>query len=70
MSGFSGSTLTIVGAFGAMLGFLQTAIATHVPGTEQIPPLLVLGLGVLGAGVTFYLGKTNPGTDVQKPPTK
>ena len=59
----SSGWMTALGFVGAMLAFLQTAIASEVGGTEELPTLVVLIIGMLNAGVTFMLGKTNPGSN-------
>lgn len=52
----SSNMMTLLGAIGAMLAFLLAGLPAETPIYAK------LLIGVLNAGVTFYLGQTNKGT--------
>ncbi len=58
----SGQVMTIIGAFCAMLAFLQVGL----PG--DTPVYVKLSIGALNAFLSYYLGQTNKGTIVPVEP--
>ena len=53
--------MTALGAAGAMLTFALMGLP------PTIPVYIKFVMGMLNAGVTFYLGQTNKGTTVDSP---